>query len=123
MDLSRQIPVPVGIARRNFFLPSVKWITSASRFPGHEWAYRAAQADFNVRGWQGRWRYTAPTALFFLASGRGFRLCPKPNQPAPLAYLGLRPAGCSQAGDLRSAGIYPLYALPNPKNRPERNPS
>ena len=24
-----------------------------------------AQANFNVRGWQGRWRYTASTALFF----------------------------------------------------------
>jgi hypothetical protein len=67
MDLSRQIPVPVQVGRaaRNFFSPSVKWITSASSFPGHEWAYRAAQADFNVRGWQGRWRYTALTALFF----------------------------------------------------------
>jgi caspase domain-containing protein len=27
-----------------------------------------AQANFNVRGWQGRWRHTAPTALFFLPS-------------------------------------------------------
>jgi hypothetical protein len=59
------IPGPAGIASPNFFTPSVKWITSASSFPGHVWAYRAAQADFNVRGWQGRWRYTAPTALFF----------------------------------------------------------
>jgi hypothetical protein len=33
--------------------------------PGHDGIYRAAQADFNVRGWQGRLRYTALTALFF----------------------------------------------------------
>ncbi len=33
--------------------------------PGHDGVYRAAQADFNVRGWQGRLRYTALTALFF----------------------------------------------------------
>jgi hypothetical protein len=25
-----------------------------------------AQANFNIRGWQGRWRYTASTALFFV---------------------------------------------------------
>jgi hypothetical protein len=25
-----------------------------------------AQANFNIRGWQGRWRYTASTALFFI---------------------------------------------------------
>jgi carboxymethylenebutenolidase len=31
------------------------------------------------------------------------------------AHLRLRSAGSSQAGDLRSAGIYPLYALPNPE--------
>jgi hypothetical protein len=31
--------------------------------PGHDGIYRAAQADFNVRGWQGRWRYTAPDGL------------------------------------------------------------
>ncbi|WP_407155267.1 hypothetical protein [Bradyrhizobium sp. STM 3557] len=24
------------------------------------------RANFNIRGWQGRWRHTAPTALFFL---------------------------------------------------------
>jgi hypothetical protein len=98
-------------AGRNFFLPSVNWITSARSFPGQCVAYRAAQADFNVRGWQGRWRYTAPTALFLwpwiVASGF--------VRAAP-AYLRLRPAGSSQAGDLRSAGIYPLYVLPNPKN-------
>jgi hypothetical protein len=42
-----------------------------------------AQANFNIRGWQGRWRYTASTALFFLAlfgaipsvSGAPERLC------------------------------------------------
>jgi hypothetical protein len=27
------------------------------------WLHRAARADFNVRGWQGRWRYTAPDGL------------------------------------------------------------
>ncbi|UFZ06570.1 hypothetical protein LQG66_09845 [Bradyrhizobium ontarionense] len=25
-----------------------------------------AKANFNIRGWQGRWRHTAPTTLFFL---------------------------------------------------------
>jgi hypothetical protein len=25
----------------------------------------ARRANLNIRGWQGRWRYTAPTTLFF----------------------------------------------------------
>jgi hypothetical protein len=42
-----------------------------------------AQANFNIRGWQGRWRYTAPTALFFYG-----RIHPKfsthrPMKPGP----------------------------------------
>jgi hypothetical protein len=44
-------------------LPNVNWITYGCENPGHSSAYRAAQADFNVRGWQGRWRYTAPDGL------------------------------------------------------------
>jgi hypothetical protein len=54
--------------RPQLFLSTVKWITYGREIPGHYALYRAAQADFNVRGWQGCWRYTAPTALFF--SGR-----------------------------------------------------
>jgi hypothetical protein len=56
-------------AGRNFFwaaqlfLPTVNWITFARENPAHGCLYRAAQADFNVRGWQGRWRYTAPDGL------------------------------------------------------------
>ncbi len=64
--------------------------------PGHDSVYRAAQADFNVRGWQGRLRYTALTALFF-SCGRVAR--PPQNASAPV------PAASSQAGDLRSAAI------------------
>jgi hypothetical protein len=48
----------------------VKWITLAPEIPGHPLIYRAARADFNVRGWQGRLRYTAPTALFFCVLSR-----------------------------------------------------
>jgi hypothetical protein len=33
------------------------------------------RANFNIRGWQGRWRHTAPTTLFFLPS-------PFPLQPS-----------------------------------------
>jgi hypothetical protein len=81
--IGRAFARPVGLkmlsrrAPRNFFMPSVKWITSASSFPGHVWAYRAAQADFNVRGWQGRWRYTAPTALFFYGLWSGLPALPE----------------------------------------------
>jgi len=48
--------------------------------PGHDGLYRAAQADFNVRGWQGRLRYTALTALFF----SGFVSCGR--MPAPQRF-------------------------------------
>jgi hypothetical protein len=43
----------------------VNWITLARDQLEQDAVHRAAQADFNVRGWQGRWRYTAPAALFF----------------------------------------------------------
>jgi hypothetical protein len=36
------------------FWPIVKWITLARRFPGQAEVHRMAQANFNVRGWQGR---------------------------------------------------------------------
>jgi hypothetical protein len=45
----------------------VKWITFARDITVQAAVHRAAQADFNVRGWQGRWRYTALAALFFRA--------------------------------------------------------
>jgi len=48
--------------------------------PGHDGLYRAAQADFNVRGWQGRLRYTALTALFF----SGFVSCGRIARPPTL---------------------------------------
>ena len=48
-----------------FFSPIVNWITYARNIPGHHAVHRMAQANFNIRGWQGRWRYTASTALFF----------------------------------------------------------
>ena len=75
------------------FLPTVKWITYDREIPGHYALYRAAQADFNVRGWQGCWRYIAPTALFF--SGR-------PDPPTSSYKATVIPAASSQAGDLRS---------------------
>ena len=78
------------------FLPTVKWITYDREIPGHYALYRAAQADFNVRGWQGCWRYIAPTALFF--SGR-------PDPPTSSYKATVIPAASSQAGDLRSAAI------------------
>jgi hypothetical protein len=56
------------MAIRNYFAPGVNWITYAREIPGQCLVHRMAQADFNIRGWQGRWRYTAPTALFFLAA-------------------------------------------------------
>jgi hypothetical protein len=43
----------------------VNWITYARDYPGQYAVHRMAQANFNIRGWQGRWRYTASTALFF----------------------------------------------------------
>jgi hypothetical protein len=39
---------------RNFFTPIVKWITYAHAIPGHSTFHRMAQANFNIRGWQGR---------------------------------------------------------------------
>jgi hypothetical protein len=60
-------------AGRNFFAASVNWLTFARGFPGQDAVHRAAQADFNVRGWQGRWRYTASAALFFAAPPRSAR--------------------------------------------------
>jgi hypothetical protein len=63
----------------------VKWITLAPEIPGHPLIYRAARADFNVRGWQGRLRYTAPTALFFYGAAR--RTTPNRQR------LRLRPTG------------------------------
>jgi hypothetical protein len=71
----------------------VKWITLAPEIPGHPLIYRAARADFNVRGWQGRLRYTAPTALFFC------RAVPPAGVPACAATN-----RSSQAGDLRFKG-------------------
>src|SRR3982074_2452626 len=47
-----------------FFAPLVNWITFARKEPSQDALHRAARADFNVRGWQGRWRYTASAALF-----------------------------------------------------------
>jgi hypothetical protein len=47
-------------------VPIVKWITSLREIPGQAVVHRAAQADFNVRGGKAAWRYTAPTALFFV---------------------------------------------------------
>src|SRR5580704_7922142 len=52
-------------AAGSFFAPFVKWITFAGRRTGQDAVHRTAQADFNVRGWQGRLRYTALAALFF----------------------------------------------------------
>jgi hypothetical protein len=97
-------------AGRNFFATSVNWLTSARGFPGHCVVHRAAQADFNVRGWQGRWRHTAPTALFF-ALRPGGAISGPADFPAS--------AGSSQAGDLRSAGI----AGCTPASTSLRNPS
>ena len=39
---------------RNIFSGLVNWITYARKNPGHDAVHRAARADFNVRGWQGR---------------------------------------------------------------------
>jgi hypothetical protein len=37
-----------------FFVPIVKWITFVPTIPGQAVVHRMAQANFNVRGWQGR---------------------------------------------------------------------
>jgi hypothetical protein len=39
---------------RNFFAPIVNWITYARAIPAHCVFHRMAQANFNIRGWQGR---------------------------------------------------------------------
>jgi hypothetical protein len=60
------IPLPQR-ARRKLFCAVCELDHIRPPFPGAWCTDRAAQADFNVRGWQGRWRYTALTALFFMA--------------------------------------------------------
>jgi hypothetical protein len=62
----------------DLFLPIVKWITFARRFPGQDAVHRMAQANFDIRGWQGRWWYIALTALFFVAGSTRppTRVCP-----------------------------------------------
>jgi hypothetical protein len=57
----------------------VNWFTLVCTIPGEDEIYRKARADFNFRGWQGRWRHTAPTTLLFLRqpdrfSGRRSRM-------------------------------------------------
>jgi hypothetical protein len=79
--------------RPQFFVPIVKWITSAREMAVHSAVHRMAQANFNIRGWQGRWRYTASTALFFVPS------------EAPATTLVRSRLRSSQAGDLRSAAF------------------
>jgi len=37
-----------------FFVTIVKWITFVRAIPGQAVVHRMAQANFNVRGWQGR---------------------------------------------------------------------
>jgi hypothetical protein len=49
-------------------MPIVNWITSDRGIPGQCVVHRAARADFNVRAGKAAWRYTAPTALFFVAN-------------------------------------------------------
>jgi hypothetical protein len=61
------LPLVRKRAGGNFFASIVNWITFVRVFPGQSTVHRMAEADFNIRGWQGRWRYTASTALFFLA--------------------------------------------------------
>jgi len=39
---------------RHFFVPIVKWITIARAIPRQGVVHRMAQANFNIRGWQGR---------------------------------------------------------------------
>ena len=83
------------------FSSNVKWITHPRKIPGHCSVYRAAQADFNVRGWQGRLRYTAPTALFFSC-----HVATRIRRETP--------AASSRAGDLRSETIMRWMRLPIP---------
>jgi hypothetical protein len=53
----------------------VNYFTEACGISVHICGYRMAanfrmarRANLNIRGWQGRWRHTAPTALFFMPS-------------------------------------------------------
>ncbi len=62
--LRRVVACPKRTAR-SFFAPFVKWITVPGKITGQGEVHRTARADFNVRGWQGRLRHTAPAALFF----------------------------------------------------------
>jgi hypothetical protein len=83
---------------RKFPLRLVNWITFGRANPGQSEGYRKAQADFNFRGWQGRWRHTASTALFFVP-------CTSVVVFASLRFF-------SQPGDLRFQGNYSLNAPP-----------
>jgi hypothetical protein len=78
--------------RPQLFLPIVKWITFVCGFPGQAVVHRAAQADFNVRGWQGRLALYCADGLVFL-------------WPDPRRIGRCLSAGSSQAGDLPSAAI------------------
>jgi hypothetical protein len=53
-DLRRVVAAGCQKRRPQLFLSTVKWITYDREIPEHYALYRAAQADFNVRGWQGR---------------------------------------------------------------------
>jgi hypothetical protein len=64
-------------ASRNFFVPIVKWITFIREIPGQCVVHRAAQADFNVRGWQGRLALYCADGLVFL-----WPICPKSRRIA-----------------------------------------
>jgi hypothetical protein len=74
------------------FLQDVNWLTFARAKSGQDAVHRKAQADFNFRGWQGRWRHTAPTALFFII-------------PPCIDFFSAAGSPSSQAGDLRSRHI------------------
>jgi hypothetical protein len=87
-------------------VPIVKWITSAGEIPGQSSVHRMARADFNIRGWQGRWRYTASTALFFV---------PAETSATTLVRARLR---SSQAGDLRSAAFCLLNRIAAARGNP-----
>jgi hypothetical protein len=63
-----RLSLPQALAA-TFFEPIVKWFTLARTKLSQCIVHRMAQANFNIRGWQGRWRYTAPTALFFFTAG------------------------------------------------------
>jgi hypothetical protein len=85
----------------------VKWITFARGFPEQDADHRMAQANFDIRGWQGRWWYTALTALFFC--GRAIATA---NASLPLAAL---PRDLSEAvaPALRLGGLLDLPKHPD----------